>query len=225
MNKLSFIKTHIMSSDSEIDYDDEQLDDYSDISENENMTYNVPNIKSPSNIDSSSVNGGVIMTTEGIDESVLKTINLTQIQDIVQCHCCAKYFNKSLIVSDPMMGEQMCKHCMCWLNYEPEKRMEFDMKCVGLSGFCIAEYILTCYEAHDSTKCTRMTDHGGCFLCDYNLNLDIPNILNREMLPKFAVKQQTETKQEEKKIPKKMIVDNDIILKNIEDFKSEKLII
>lgn len=220
------------NSDSEIDYD-EQVDNYSDSDdsvEQPNSTYTLPKsiIKSTIKKSSSPVVENVQITTEGIEEVVLKSINLAYIQDMIQCHCCSKYYNKSLIVNDEGFGEQMCKHCLCWLSYSPETRLDFDMKCASLHGFCIAEYILTCHEAHDHTACTRMTDKGGCLLCDYNLNLDIPNILNREMLPKFAsVSQQKEPEQSKgKKVKKIMIVDNDTVLHGAEEyFKSTKLVI
>lgn len=166
------------------------------------------------------------ITTEGIEEQFLKSINLEDVQDIIQCHCCSKYYNKSLIVNDEGFGEQMCKHCLCWLSYSVDTRLEFDNKCVSLHGFCIAEYILTCHEAHNSETCARMTDNGGCLLCDYNLNLDIPNILNSEMLPKVLLKSESNKKDSEKKVKKIMIVDNDIAIHGAEEyFKKTKLII
>jgi hypothetical protein len=152
------------------------------------------------------------ISTEGVESDKIKSINLNLVQDMIQCHCCAKYFNKNLIISDDSLGEQMCKHCVFWINYNPETRLEFDNKC-ALSGFCIAEYILTCYEAHDTGKCTRMTDTGGCLLCDYILGLDVPNILNPEMLPRFA--NGGISKEKSKKIDRPMIVvDNDIVIKS-----------
>lgn len=159
-----------------------------------------------------------LIGTEGVDQSVLENINLTSINNVTQCHCCSKYYNKSLIINDTDgMGEQMCKHCFCWLNYDVETRLDFDNKCIALHGFCIAEYILTCYEAHDTNTCTRMTDKGGCLLCDYILNLDITNILNKEMLPKFFPKKQSQ-KNEEKTLRKIMIVDNDVALQGAKEY-------
>jgi len=162
------------------------------------------------------------ISTEGVDSDKIKSINLNLVQDMIQCHCCAKYFNKNLIISDDSLGEQMCKHCVFWINYNPETRLEFDKKC-AVSGFCIAEYILTCYEAHDTTKCTRMTDTGGCLLCDYILGLDVPNILNPEMLPRFA--NGVISKEKSKKIERlSIIVDNDIVIKS-GGLKLDKLVI
>jgi hypothetical protein len=223
------------NSDSEIEYDEHVMDDYSDSDDSEvqpNPTYTLPKSMTKTVVKKSSspVTENVPITTEGIDETVLKSINLVYIQDMIQCHCCAKYYNKSLIVADDVMGEQMCKHCLCWLSYSPETRLAFDTKCASLYGFCIAEYILTCHEAHDSSKCTRMTDQGGCLLCDYNLNLDIPNILNREMLPKFStdtkkIDDTKDPKTKGKKVQKIMIVDNDMTLHGTDDFVMEKLVI
>lgn len=222
------------NSDSEIDYDD-QVENYSDSNSDDNSpnpTYTLPKLmKNPIIKKSSSpIAENIQITTEGIGEAVLKSINLAYVQDMIQCHCCSKYYNKSLIVNDEAFGEQMCKHCLCWLSYAVETRLEFDMKCASIHGFCIAEYILTCHEAHGSETCTRMTDKGGCLLCDYNLNLDIPNILNREMLPRFASILQLNEKASDQikgnKIKKIMIVDNDTAMHGAEEyFKTAKLVI
>jgi hypothetical protein len=162
------------------------------------------------------------ISTEGVDSNKIKSINLNLVQDMIQCHCCAKYFNKNLIISDDSLGEQMCKHCVFWINYNPDTRLEFDKKC-AVSGFCIAEYILTCFEAHNTTKCTRMIDTGGCLLCDYILGLDVPNILNPEMLPRFA--HNVTSKDKSKKIERpSIIVDNDIVIKS-GGLKLDKLVI
>jgi len=173
-------------------------------------------------------NQNINITTEGLDESYLKNMDLKYVQDIVQCHCCSKYYNKSLIINDfEGIGEQICKHCICWLNYTPETRLEFDSKCV-IYGFCIAEYILSCNESHDTTTCTRMTDQGGCLLCDYKLDLNIPNILNRELLPKFnpSLTNNSTNNSTKKNTKKIMIVDNDIALHGSEEyFKNTKIII
>lgn len=220
------------SSDSDIDYDEPAESDSDEDSDNQpNPTYTLPKSITKSTVKKSysPVTENIQITTEGIDETVLKSINLAYVQDMIQCHCCSKYYNKSLIINDEGFGEQMCKHCLCWLSYSVETRLEFDMKCASLHGFCIAEYILTCHEAHISEKCTRMTDNGGCLLCDYNLNLDIPNILNREMLPKFATimkSKEKETEPSKKRAKKIMMVDNDTVLHGAEEFfKTTKLVI
>ena len=125
-------------------------------------------------------NEKVNITTEGIDQGSIPNIKLDKLKNVKQCHYCAKWFNLELIVNNE--EGQMCKHCLFWINYDESNRLNFDKKCAQ-QGFGIAEYILECFEMHDSTKCTKCTINGGCFLCDFKSGIPILNILNSEMLP------------------------------------------
>jgi hypothetical protein len=112
--------------------------------------------------------------TDGLDQ-----INVNLINVVKQCNYCQKWFANKLIVDDK--EGQLCKHCLYWVNYDERARLEFDKKCIT-QGFCIAEYIIEYNETHNSNKCTRNSDSGGCFLCDYKKGIPILNIMNINML-------------------------------------------
>lgn len=164
-----------------------------------------------------------LITSDGIDAKTMENVDLSAMQDIIQCHCCTKYYNKSLVVMDNDVGGQTCKHCLCMLNYDVQTRLDFDMKCVLLYKFSIASYILECHGQHDTKTCTRK-QVGGCFLCDYILCNEITNILNREGLPKYSATLSVAPSPSKKKIKKIMIVDNDMILHEGEEL-DDKLVI
>lgn len=121
------------------------------------------------------------ISTEGIDETKIKNINLKYVKIIKQCHYCGKYFNKNLIIKNE--DGQQCKHCLFWLNYDENTRLEFDKKCIK-QGFCIAEYILDCHKEHNTDNCTRKINGGGCLLCDFKMGIPILNIMNSNILQK-----------------------------------------
>lgn len=122
--------------------------------------------------------------SDGINEKDLKSSKLIIIEKLKKCHTCDKYYNSSLVIKNTSLGGNACKHCLCWVAYELEYRLENDVKYEDY-GFCIANYVLECYKDHDKKKCTR---NGACFLCDYISGKEITNILNPELLEKKSSK-------------------------------------
>ena len=121
------------------------------------------------------------LSTEGYSEDSLEFSNLPDASKkyMSQCGTCMKFFSPTMI-NYISKEELLCKHCFFWLNYDITLRKETD----GMYGTTIAKYILNCYTDHDSTKCSRMGDHGGCFLCEYKLGIPILDIKDAEMLDK-----------------------------------------
>lgn len=109
--------------------------------------------------------------------------------NVKYCEICDRFYkNNFVILSD---YGYICYHCLFWLNYSPNQRKQVD----GTFGMTIAEYIMTCKDNHDKEKCTRNSDKGGCFICDYLNGIKIegikyPNILDKEIKGKSSSKQE-----------------------------------
>ena len=115
------------------------------------------------------------VTTEGLSVFELQESGAPQGQHLKGCTCCNKYYRPDMLVpptpgDDP--NESQCWHCFFWMNYSVPMRKQAD----GKHGMTISEYILKCKDLHELDKCTRNTDSGGCFLCEYNLGLPIIDI-------------------------------------------------
>ena len=95
------------------------------------------------------------------------------------CAYCNKIFNEDMIAQQDE-PELMCYHCLFFLNYDPHIRKTVD----GVYGMTIAEYILKCSGIHMMDTCGRNSDNGGCFLCEYNIGLEITDIKDGHKLKK-----------------------------------------
>jgi hypothetical protein len=97
--------------------------------------------------------------------------------NFVQCAFCVKFFcqekNGFITVNDE--GENICYHCLFWVNYSLEQRSTVD----GVFGKTIHDYVLQCAETHNTETCTR---RGECFVCDYLDGIIIENIFGSEEL-------------------------------------------
>ena len=150
------------------------------------------------------------ISTNGIPETQIQNIDLKMLEELKQCNCCGKYHCKNMILDNIEFGGTICKHCICWLNYNPDGRLDFDKMCDSIYNFNIALYILDCHKDHDTKTCEKTTDNGGCLLCDYILNLDIKNIMYPELLSK-------QTNKKEKTLQEfiKPVIENDVTPNNI----------
>ena len=111
------------------------------------------------------------VTTEGISDYEIHNNKLSK-NKIKMCNMCNKYYSADMIVN--YMEDDQCYHCLFWLNHNIESRKQVD----GTIGLEIADYVLKCKDAHIIEKCTRLTDKGGCFLCEYLLEIPITDIKN-----------------------------------------------
>lgn len=115
--------------------------------------------------DNYSLDHNIIISTEGIDDNDLNNnFNSSQQKNLKKCMVCYKNFAHKMVV-DSEAAEPMCWHCLFWLNYDPSSRKDVD----GNLGKTIADYILECHDQHNIETCTKRTDQGGCFLCEYKL--------------------------------------------------------
>lgn len=144
------------------------FDMYSDSdneSENNELTEN--------NESSVNLNDSLTFNTEGLDDNdqLFKILSSTQKKTLKKCNFCFKNYSHDMIV-DAESIDIMCWHCLFWLNYDINSRKDVD----GNLGMTISDYIFKCQENHNMELCTKRTDQGGCFLCEYKLGYILPDI-------------------------------------------------
>ena len=114
-------------------------------------------------------------------EEAQKVANTGKIP-LAQCDTCGKYYAKqgtnSMMTYEYMEGQPVCFHCMFWMNYDVTTRGNVD----GVFGKTIVGYILQCKDYHDKITCTRHTNNGGCFLCDYLNGAPVEGVIESDML-------------------------------------------
>jgi hypothetical protein len=115
-----------------------------------------------------------------LEEAHKTTLGLKQ--QLSQCTHCAKCYYKnganSMVTFEYMESEPVCYHCIFWMNYGLTARQNVD----GVYGKTIMEYIIQCKDFHDKKACTRNSNEGGCFLCDYSNRIPIENVLGSDVL-------------------------------------------
>lgn len=117
------------------------------------------------------------ISVNGIDAEIIQNFPYHKKQSAKQCQICSKFYSKDMITK--VDNENQCYHCIFWMNYSPETRMNVD----GVYDLTIADYILKCYSSHDSESCTRnIPDYGGCFLCDFINKIPIFDIIDVEKI-------------------------------------------
>lgn len=145
------------------EYDNEKTDSGISDSENEDVE------QKPKNEYSQEI------STEGItmEEMSELDINIKNL-NLKQCTYCNKFYKEDMIIPviDDTNNESQCWHCLFWMNYTIPSRNLVD----GTYGMTIVEYILKCKDVHEIASCTRNSDNGGCFLCEYNLGIPITDI-------------------------------------------------
>ena len=99
---------------------------------------------------------------------------------LAQCDTCGNCYAKSgpntMISYEYMEGQPVCYHCMFWMNYTTRQSVD------GVFGKTVMEYVIQCKDFHDKEKCTRNSNQGGCFLCDYKNGIPIENVLGSDVL-------------------------------------------
>lgn len=97
--------------------------------------------------------------------------------DFNQCEFCLKFFpidQKNKFVTKNQ-DENICFHCLFWVNYSPELRSTVD----GIYDKTIHDYILECSPHHNNEDCQK---RGQCFVCDYKDGILIDGIFGGEEL-------------------------------------------
>ena len=140
-------------------------------------------------------NNAISLSTNGFlyDDDNYKNLAHATKKKIILCDICEKLYMGDMII------DIICYHCFFWLNYDVSLRNNAD----DTNHLTIVEYIIKCKDDHDTSKCTRNTDKGGCFLCDYKLGIPIIDIKNAKLI----------YEEEEKDI----IIENDDITDDIID--------
>lgn len=148
--------------------DDSEYEDEAGFFLNDNVNNNVNN-KIDNNINNKEDN--VLISTEGISEEDNIVSNYVRSKNLKKCDVCQRYYSLDMIV-DPEGLDSMCWHCLFWMNYDITCRKDVD----GNLGMCIADYIYKCEKDHNMEICTKRTDQGGCFLCEYKLGYILSDI-------------------------------------------------
>jgi hypothetical protein len=143
--------------------------------------------------------GNIHVSTEGIamDELPNQGLDANSLflkYGLKQCGFCNKFFKQDMIIPNKSGGQDdtQCWHCLFWMNYSVQTRKQVD----GSHGMTIADYIMKCKDIHEIKTCTRNSDSGGCFLCEYNLGLPLTDIkdvykLNRSSeIPDYPIDDQ-----------------------------------
>ncbi|AYV81804.1 MAG: hypothetical protein Harvfovirus63_7 [Harvfovirus sp.] len=120
------------------------------------------------------------ITTEGLTLQDLEAMEYSGIKKKIKgCNFCGKYFGEDMCIPAFEKDDDVsCWHCFFWMNYAMTARKNAD----GVYGMTIVDYILRCSAIHETDKCQRNSDSGGCFLCEYNLGLPITDIKHVERL-------------------------------------------
>lgn len=123
----------------------------------------------------------VQITTEGTTQYDLSQFysNIKAL-DLKQCTFCNKFFKKDMVVpvfdnkgsDNNAYDETQCWHCLFWMNYPIPSRKHVD----GTYGMTIVDYIIKCKDVHELATCSRNSDSGGCFLCEYNLGFPLTDV-------------------------------------------------
>lgn len=119
----------------------------------------------------------VVLTTEGLKETDLEYNKMSHAakKTLKYCEMCGKFYSNDMMIGNE--GEN-CWHCFYWMNYDLACRHFSD----GVYGLSIAEYVLKCKDDHDISTCTRRSDHGGCFICEFLMGFPIIDIKDAFLL-------------------------------------------
>lgn len=157
-----------MASNNDIDlYSDDENEENEEIEEDYDLE-NVSNNEVPNNLSTP-----LIINTDGLgdEEELFKVLSFSEKKTLKKCSFCFRNYNLDMLVDSDSI-EIMCWHCLFWLNYDPNSRKDVD----GNLGMTISDYILKCQDNHNMECCTKRTDQGGCFLCEYKLGYVLPDI-------------------------------------------------
>jgi len=133
------------------------------------------------------------ITTDGASADELANVGSDILKSLIHCTFCNFYYKQDMIVpfqknddnnnnnnnKNNKNNDEQCWHCFYWMNYGSRKEVD------GKYGNTIGDYIIKCKDVHEMNKCTRNSDSGGCFLCEYNLGLPITDVIGIEKLKKL----------------------------------------
>jgi hypothetical protein len=103
----------------------------------------------------------ITMTIDGILASNSK--KLQNLDQYSLCDVCDKYYTNDLIDTTDNTFIK-CVHCHFFLKYEDFTSKEMtDLEKTDLSN-----YVNAYANKHNSKECTKKSDMGGCFLCEYS---------------------------------------------------------
>jgi hypothetical protein len=113
-------------------------------------------------------NSNDVVSTDGIPQYMFDDIMDKNLRNSLgHCIFCTKYYSEDMLVPEDKNKERQCYHCLFWMNYSTESRKLVD----GKYGMLIVDYILKCKDIHIVADCTRNSDSGGCYLCEYSVGL------------------------------------------------------
>jgi hypothetical protein len=118
------------------------------------------------------------VSTEGIPGMLYNNVDKNLSKTVALCFLCEKIYMNDMLVPSEINTERQCYHCLFAMNYPVTNRKKVD----GTFGMFIVDYILKCKDVHELDACTKKSDSGGCFLCEYNLGIPITDVKNLEKL-------------------------------------------
>lgn len=163
----------LFSNPSDSEYSDEEQDQNPVLVNEENYSDEEPEVPVPVG-----THNMIVLTTEGLKETDLeysKLSNATK-KTLKFCDMCEKFYSNDMIGENNEAAN--CWHCFYWMNYDLACRPISD----GVYGLSIAEYVLKCKDDHDISTCTRRSDHGGCFVCEFLMGFPIIDIKDAFLL-------------------------------------------
>ena len=164
------------NNDYDYDTDDENDDnDKNDIYNEIKLPITVANSQENNNIKQDSI---VFISTEGISSLHIYQVENKVMDTIDMCIFCNKYYTEDMLISRDDTDNRHCYHCLFWMNYTIKNRKHVD----GVFGMTIVDYIQKCKDFHEINTCTKNTDSGGCFLCEYNLGIPITDVIDLDKL-------------------------------------------
>jgi len=121
----------------------------------------------------------ILLSTNGFTEedAEYKKLSYATKNTLKTCNMCGKIYTNDMII-DINNDDLMCYHCFFWINYDLSLRDIAD----NTTHLTIVEYIIKCKDYHDITLCTRHTNHGGCFICEFKTGFKIINIKNAKLI-------------------------------------------
>lgn len=214
-------------SDNESDYAKySDKDSYSDSnSENENIkSLSASNNKKKIYMKKSSVNvkksveiKKMNVPIEGITYFEKIKYGNTITSKLQQCDYCQRFYTGELIIPTTEDDVTICQHCHFTLYYDLSARKEGDEKYANF-GISVSSYILNFAKDHNVEKCTKKTNMGGCFLCEYRNGFIIEGINNPELIYKNTADKNQINKSNENKINNDIVFNDYAVINNDDTF-------
>lgn len=151
-------------SDNDIDHDDDD-DDYDNYDDENEESDDDQDVKESANI--------LKYTSDGLNETKYKKLNVAHVLDLVKAECCHNYFAADAYAHQikyklSIQGINMCIHCFVCFN------LHKFADCKNLSiqeEECLRFYIEKFTDDHASETCTRNKIYGKCLLCESKVGI------------------------------------------------------